>query len=87
MGLQSLLIKESLGKICNKGYIEFLYHGGRSIKEIAIDEKVIKLALNELFLTKEVLKENKMPFSFYNARCVGCHYNKICPVGSLKRSI
>jgi CRISPR-associated exonuclease Cas4 len=87
LGLQSILIKECLHKICNTGYVEFVTSNQRKLLKIKIDTKIRKIALDELEQTRIILEKKTMPFSIYNGRCVDCQYRNICPVGILKRPL
>lgn len=82
LGLLSMLIEENLHKPVRKAIVIFS-KTKRKITHIPIDDSIRYESLKMLNDVKNTIKNEIMPESNFDNRCLNCTFRRICPTGSL----
>ncbi len=82
LGLLSILIEENLHKPVRKAIVVFNKNKRKEI-HVKIDDIIKKESLTMLEAVKTVIKNEIMPESDFDDRCLNCCFRRICPTGSL----
>ena len=82
LGLLSILIEENLHKHVQKAIVVFS-KTKRKVIHVKIDDMMKKDSLDMLESVKTVIKNETMPESDFDNRCLNCCFRRVCPTGSL----
>jgi len=82
LGLLSILIEENLHKPVRKAIVIFS-KTKRKIIHVSMDDSIRDESLKMLNDVKQVIKNEIMPESNFDNRCLNCTFRRICPTGSL----
>ena len=82
LGLLSILIEENLHKPVLKAIVIFS-KTKRKIIHVSIDDSIRDESLKMLNDVKNTIKNELMPESNFDNRCLNCTFRRICPTGSL----
>ena len=82
LGLLSVLIEDNLHKPVRKAVVIFSKTRRKEI-HVDIDDAIKKESLAMLDNVKKVIRDETMPESDFDNRCLNCCFRRICPTGSL----
>jgi len=82
LGLLAILIEENLHKPVRRVIVIFS-KTKRKIIHISIDDSIRDESLRMLNDVKNTIKNEIMPESDFDNRCLNCTFRRICPTGSL----